>query len=148
MTSGKNKGAPENTSAKTALKKTWNNILQSSPIVLGALMLISLALTVIPAKSLIVIFSGNRFLDPLSGAIAGSISSGNALTSYIVSGELHHKGISLLATTAFIASWVTVGIVQFPAEALTLGKRFAVTRNIVAFFSSILVAIFTVMILT
>jgi hypothetical protein len=111
-------------------------------------MLVSLVLTVIPAGSFRALFTGNRFLDPLIGAIAGSISSGNALTSYIISGELQHNGVSLLAITAFIVSWVTVGIVQLPAEALTLGKTFAITRNIISFVSSILVAIFTVIILS
>ena len=147
MKHGQKKGAPENSSVKTALVKTLNNLLQSLPIILGVLMLMSFILIVIPARSLSVLFTGNRLLDPLIGAITGSISSGNALTSYIVSGELQHNGVSLLAITAFIVSWVTVGVVQFPAEALSLGKAFAITRNIAAFISSILVAMFTVIIL-
>jgi hypothetical protein len=147
MKSGQKMGAAESRSVKTALVKTWNLFSQSLPIILVVLMLISLVLTVIPARSLSALFTGNRFLDPLIGAITGSISSGNALTSYIISGELQHNGVSLLAVTAFIVSWVTVGIVQIPAEALTLGKTFAFARNAIAFVSSILVVILTVIIL-
>jgi DNA-binding response OmpR family regulator len=45
-------------------------------------------------------------------------------------GELLAKGISLVAVTALLVSWVTVGSVQLPAEALMLGSRFALYRNL------------------
>ena len=40
-------------------------------------------------------------------------------------------GVSLLAVTAFILTWVTVGVAMLPLEAKFLGKRFAVARNAV-----------------
>jgi hypothetical protein len=46
--------------------------------------------------------------------------------------------------TAFIAAWVTVGVIQLPAEAAILGKRFALTRNALSFIFAIIVAIATV----
>jgi hypothetical protein len=49
----------------------------------------------------------------------------------------------MLAITAFIVSWVTVGIIQLSAEAVMLGKRFAIVRNTVSFWTSILIAIVT-----
>jgi hypothetical protein len=49
--------------------------------------------------------------------------------------------------TAFLVAWVTVGIIQLPAEIMMLGKRFAITRNILSFIFSILVAIMTVLII-
>jgi hypothetical protein len=76
--------------------------------------------------------------------LVGSISGGNPITSYIIGGELRQQGVSMLAITAFIVSWVTVGIIQMPAEALMLGKRFAIVRNAVSFFISIVIAILTV----
>jgi|MudIll2142460700_1097286.scaffolds.fasta_scaffold2547241_1 hypothetical protein len=48
------------------------------------------------------------------------------LTSYIIGGELRQRGVSMLAITAFIVARVTVGIIQLLAEALMLGKRFAI----------------------
>lgn len=132
---------------KSALKRTWNNIFHSIPIILGILMLITLILTFVPASSFGKLFTGNKFIDPLIGSLVGSISSGSALVSYIIGGELRHQGVTLLAITAFLVSWVTVGMVQLPAEALTLGKKFAVIRNLTAFITSILVAIVTIVIL-
>jgi len=144
---GRQTDVPEMSEVRLALEKTGNNIFQSVPVILSVLLLISLVLTLIPAAAVEKLFTGNRFLDPLIGSIAGSISSGTPLTSYIIGGELQRQGISLPAVTAFIVSWVTVGIVQFPAEALTLGKKFATVRNLLAFVSSILIAILTLLIL-
>jgi len=89
-------------------------------------------------------FSGNLILDPLIGAIAGSISFGMPVTSYVAGGELLHAGVSLLAVTAFIMSWTTVGLIMIPLEASALGIRFAIIRNILNFIFALIVAISTV----
>jgi len=107
-------------------------------------MLLALVNTLVPKQAYRVIFTGSEFLDPLVGALVGGISGGNPITSYIIGGELRQQGVSMLAITAFIVSWVTVGIIQMPAEALMLGKRFAIVRNAVSFFISIVIAILTV----
>ncbi len=53
-------------------------------------------------------------------------------------------GVSLFAVTAFITSWVTVGLVQLPAEIAALGKKFALVRNVLSFITSIAIAILAV----
>ena len=90
------------------------------------------------------IFSGNPLTDPLIGALAGSIYFGSPITSYIVGGELLADGVSLMAITAFIMAWTTVGIAMLPLEAKFLGKKFSIIRNITNFFSSVIVAVLTV----
>ena len=111
-------------------------------------MLVSLFLVLIPDSFYTSIFTGNKIIDPLTGASIGSISSGNPIISYILGGELLSKGVSLIAVTAFILSWVTVGIIQLPAESMMLGRKFAITRNIVSFVSSLIIAILTVVTLS
>ena len=81
------------------------------------------------------------------GSFIGSISAGNPITSYIFGGELLSQGISLLAVTAFIVAWVTVGFIQLPAESIILGRKFAILRNLSAFVLAIVVAVITVLIL-
>ncbi|MEA2094922.1 MAG: hypothetical protein U9P11_10205 [Pseudomonadota bacterium] len=54
------------------------------------------------------------------------------------------EGVSLLAVTALIVSWVTVGVVQLPAEALLLGRRFAIYRNLMCFLFAIMIPFLTV----
>jgi uncharacterized membrane protein YraQ (UPF0718 family) len=112
---------------------------------MGVLMLLALANTLIPKQAYRLIFTGNELMDPLMGAAIGSISGGNPITSYIIGGELRQQGVSMLAITAFMLSWVTVGIIQLPAEALMLGRRFAMVRNAVSFCTSIVIAILTVL---
>ncbi len=128
---------------KKALIKTLNGFKQFLPIFFGVLLLLSLAIHTIPKTFYTSIFSGNFFLDPLIGAIFGSISGGNPITAYVLSGELLAQKVSLLAVTSFILAWVTVGILQLPAESLMLGKKFAITRNIVSFFMAIVIATLT-----
>jgi uncharacterized membrane protein YraQ (UPF0718 family) len=114
------------------------------PTLLGTVLLLGLLLTFVSKQFIASVFTGNAFRDTLIGSVIGSIAAGNALTSYIIGGELMKEGVSLFAITAFIVTWVTVNIVQSPAEAAILGKRFAFIRNTLSFFLAIIVSIATV----
>ncbi|MGM0442096.1 MAG: permease [Elusimicrobiota bacterium] len=99
----------------------------------------------ITRRTITALFTGSIVKDTLIGNIFGSISAGNPITSYIIGGELLNKGVSLFAVTAFMISWVTVGIIQFPAESVILGRKFAVVRNIICFFLSLGSAVLVVL---
>ena len=131
---------------KEAAIKSAKGIYTAIPILVGVILLISLANSFIPKETYKIIFTGS-FIDPIIGSFIGSILAGSPITSYIIGGELLAQGVSLIAIIAFIVAWVTVGIIQFPAEAMLLGKKFALVRNIVSFFISIAVAITTVLIM-
>jgi len=115
------------------------------PIILGVFILLSLISTAIPKSFYAKLFTGNLLLDSIIGATVGSISGGNPLTSYIVGGEMLEQGVGLAAVTAFLLGWVTVGIIQLPAESLMLGKRFAIIRNLVSFIMAIIVSVLVVL---
>ena len=114
------------------------------PILLGVILLLGLFRIFVSRAMISSIFTGKFLQDTMIGALIGSIFAGNSVTSYIIGGELLNEGVSLFAVTAFIVAWVTVGIVQFPVEAATLGRRFAFARNILSFILAILVAMTTV----
>lgn len=133
-----------NSTLRISVKKTLKGFIQVIPVLLGVLLLVSLAVTAIPKEYYTTVFSGNNATDSVAGAVLGSISAGNPMTSYIIGGELLRKGVSLVAVTAFILSWVTVGVVQLPAEMLMLGKRFGIVRNIISFFMAVCIAVLTV----
>ena len=120
--------------------KTMNTVF---PMIVGILILISLFNVLVPTSSYSLVFRGTM-LDPVVGALLGSVVAGNPVNSYIISGDLLKQGISLLAVTAFLTAWVTVGVIQMPAEIQFLGKRFALIRNLSAFILSLLVAFLTV----
>lgn len=137
---------PQNAKPQTitaSLKKTARSFARTFPTLIGVMLFISLILVLVPSSLYGKVFTGNEILDPLIGALIGSVAAGNPITSYIVGGELIDQGVSLLAVTAFITTWVTVGVLQLPAEATILGKRFALIRNGAAFLSAVLVAILT-----
>ena len=123
-----------------SMRKTLNAFSQMIPIIIGVLLLISLATAAVPKEFYSSVFTGNEILDSLIGAVFVSLAAGNPVTSYVIGGELLLRGISLVAIAAFILAWVTVGIVQFPAESMILGRGFALKRNLVSFLMSIVIA--------
>ena len=132
---------------KQSIIKAGKGLWKAFPMILGTILLISLISILVPKSFYTNVFSKNIVLDSFIGSLVGSISAGNPITSYIFGGELLTQGISLLAVTAFLVSWVTVGLIQLPAESAILGKRFALLRNFSAFILAIIVAIVTILIL-
>ncbi len=132
---------------KKALLGATKSFQKALPILLGVILLISLVSTIIPIEQLSSIFNKNIYSNTFIAAILGSIFAGTPINSYILGGEFLSLGIGLVAVTAFLISWVTVGIIQLPAEILMLGKKFAITRNILSFIFSIIIAILITLIL-
>jgi len=126
--------------------KAAKGIWQAFPMILGTILLISFINVLIPTSFYLKIFQSN-FLNPIIGSLIGSVSAGNPVTSYILGGEFLKQGVSLLAVTAFLIAWVTVGLIQFPAESIILGKKFAIIRNITSFILAIFIAILAIIIL-
>jgi uncharacterized membrane protein YraQ (UPF0718 family) len=127
---------------KESLLKTKNAFFNSIFVMIGVIILISISINLIPKNT--TLQTGYVFVDVLIMGFFGSFAAGNPITSYIIGGELLKNGISLIAVTAFLLTWVTVGIIQFPAESYLLGRKFAITRNITSFISAIIIAFLTI----
>lgn len=130
-----------------ALKSSYNQFINLLPILIGVVLLIGLFNAFMSEELVSSFFSGNKALDTFLGACFGSILAGNPINSYIIGGELLEFGVSLFAVTALIIAWVTVGLIQLPAEIAALGSRFALVRNAVSFALAIIIAITTVVVL-
>ncbi len=124
--------------------RQFTNLL---PVLAGVVLLIGLFNAFASKDFLTPIFSDNLALDTLWGACFGSILAGSPINSYVIGRELLKYGISLFAVSALIITWVTVGLVQLPAEMAALGRKFALLRNGFSFILAIPIAILTVMIL-
>ncbi len=129
---------------KENFKKTIRTFINVLPIIIGMILVTSLVVIVFPEQISSGVFGNGDILDTLLGASIGSIATGHPLASYLLGGELLRGGVGLIAVTALLVTWVTVGIVQLPAEALMLGMRFAVYRNIISFTAAIVIAFLTV----
>ena len=133
---------------RESVKKAAMGLWSSTPVIAGVLLLVGLLNTLIPKSAYTAVFSKIPILDSFLGSAIGSILAGSPITSYILGGELLQQGVSLVAVTAFIVAWVTVGVVQLPAESMLLGKKFALVRNATAFIMTIVVALATVAIVS
>lgn len=131
---------------KQAIVKAGKSLWKAFPLIFGTILLVSLIITLVPKSFYIQVFRGNVIFDSIIGSLIGSISAGTPITSYIIGGELLEQGINLIAITAFLVAWVTVGMIQLPAESFILGKKFAFLRNFTSFILAIIVAIITVLI--
>ena len=130
-----------------ALKSSARQFTNILPVLIGVVLCIGLFNTFVSQEALTSIFSGNVVLDTLWGACFGSILAGNPINSYFIGAALLNHGISLFAVTALIITWVTVGLIQLPAEITSLGMRFTVVRSTLCLVLAIPVAILTVVIL-
>jgi len=140
------KGDQRKNKFKSAVFKSAKSLWNSFPIILGTILLTSLT-ALIPHEFYARVFSGRPLVNSILGAVVGSISAGNPVTSYIFGGEFLKQGVGLLTITAFLVAWVTVGVIQIPAESIMLGKRFSIIRNVTSFVLAIVVAIITILLM-
>jgi uncharacterized membrane protein YraQ (UPF0718 family) len=124
-----------------SLSRAGKSMALSLPIILSLLFLFGWMQVFLPQDVLLYLFRGNTLSDTLTGAVLGSIFTGNAANSYIIGGELLQRGVSLFAVAAFMTAWVTVGIIQLPAEVAFLGRRFSITRNCISLVLAVMVAV-------
>jgi uncharacterized membrane protein YraQ (UPF0718 family) len=115
-------------------------MLAMVPMIMAIVGLVGLFEGFVTKQMLASLFTGNPVADTLVGTVAGMIAVGQAMISYIIGGELLSQGVSFYAVAAFILAWVTLGVVQLPAEIEVFGVRFVLVRNILAFVSTIIVA--------
>lgn len=127
-----------------ATRRSAKQLANLLPVLLGVILLIGLFGTFISREAMSTLFSGKPALDTLWGTCFGSILAGNPINSYVIGQKLLGYGVSLFAVTALIVAWVTIGLVQLPAEIAALGTRFALWRNAICFVLTIPIAISTV----
>jgi len=127
-----------------ALKISARQLASLLPVLIGVILLVGLFNALISKELLSFLFSGNALRDTLAGSFLGSLMAGNPITSYVIGGELLTSGVSLFGVTAFLVAWVSVGLIQLPAEIAALGRNFAVVRNGLFFILSIIISILTV----
>ncbi len=130
-----------------AARKALHQIQNLLPVMISVVFLVGVFNTFITRECLTSLFSGSLWLDPVLGAFIGSLFAGNPINSYIIGGQLLELGVGLTAVTAFLCSWITVGLVQMPAEIASLGWKFAFLRNISCFGLSIVISLVMVFML-
>ncbi len=125
--------------------KAFKMIYTIMPMLTGVIGLVGIFNTYVTPERLKSLFTGSTLIDTVTAAATGGVVVGQPFVSYIIGGELLANDISLYAVTAFILSFVTLGLVQLPLEYSLFGLRFTVVRNLLAFIFAILISISTVL---
>ena len=128
---------------KKASLQTLKSLEVIAPMLLAIVGLVGIFETYITPEMIHTLFSGKVINDTLVGTAAGALSVGQPFLSYIISGELLQEGVSQYAVTAFILSFVTLGVIQLPLEFSIFGARFTLVRNILSFIFALLIAYLT-----
>lgn len=112
-------------------EQTWNGFKTNIPIILWVVILISIIQQYFPFSSI------TKFTDTLWGTflgwIIGSIAAWNPINSYIIASEVGSIEKYGLLISVFLITWVTVWLIQIPAESYYFGKKYAILRNLLAF---------------
>jgi len=123
------------------VRKAFALFLSILPMLLATVALVGLMQTYVSTEMLHSLFRGDILADTLIGTLSGGVSVGPPIISYIIGGELMDEGISVYAISAFILSWVSLGVIQLPFEASVFGLRFTTVRNLLAFVSALLISL-------
>ena len=135
----------ETISLKKAFKKALINFISITPMMLAVIGLVGLMQVYLSPEILSTFFGYGDMTDTLVGTVAGAVSMGQGMISYVVAEGLMEQGVSHYALSAFILAWVTLGVVQLPAEASVFGVRFTFYRNVLTVISTIVIAYVTVL---
>jgi len=120
-----------------ALRKAVKQFAGLLPVLLGVILLVGLIHGFLPKGLLLAAFRGNVLQDTVLGVLIGSTLAGNPINSYVMGDTLLKMGLSPYGVTALMLSWVSVWVIQLPAEKAALGLRFAIIRALAAFILSI-----------
>ncbi len=127
-----------------SLRQTLRAFWRLLPVLAGVLLLAGMIAQLVPRLVQAGVFGRGAWLDAFTAAGVASVATGQPVVSYILAGELQKAGVELLAVTAFLTAWITVGVISLPVEAQMLGWRFALWRNFIAFLFSLVIAWLTV----
>jgi predicted Fe-Mo cluster-binding NifX family protein len=138
-----NKGKAVKREFFPTLKRSMKQFAGLLPVMGGVVLLIGLFKTFLTREMISGFFLGRGLPDAFFGTCLGSLLAGNPINSYLIGGELLDRGVTLFGVTAFITAWVSVGLLQLPAEMAALGKLFALARNGLSFLFSIVMSLLT-----
>ncbi len=129
---------------KKAVKMGEIQFLKQLPMLISIFLLIGLFDKFVP-KSIVVtlVGKGKGILSVFSSAAFGTIVMGPVSSAYPMGEILLKKGATIASVAIFLNSWVMVGFVTIPYEFSVFGKRFTITRNVLAFVGAIVIGLLT-----
>ncbi len=127
---------------KMALKKAWKSFENIMPQMLAVLLLIGFLLALVSPEMISrLIGQESGVLGVAIAALLGSITLIPGFVAFPLAASLLKAGAGLTQIAVFVSTLMMVGIVTLPIEIKYFGKRATYTRNLLALFFSVAVAV-------
>ncbi len=127
---------------KISLKKAWKSFENMLPQLLSVLLIIGFTLAVVNPEFISnILGSESGFMGVLIGGIVGSLTLIPGIVAFPLAAVLLENGAGVMQISAFISTLMMVGIVTIPMEVKTFGVKASLTRNIMVFSLSFVIAI-------
>ncbi len=129
--------------AKTllSLKKAWKSFLNILPQMLAMITLIGLIVALLSPESISKIIGGSSGWGGTTiAALVGSVTLIPAFVAFPLASILHQNGAGYMQLAAFLSTLTMVGIITIPMEIKFFGRKFTLTRNLLAFAFAFLMA--------
>ena len=132
----------DKTKLKNATKKSFKIFIQNTIRLFAIFVIIEILdkfLSPQAVSQFLLKFTG--FLGIVIGALTGAIMMAPAATSYPIAKYLFAHNATIGLVSAFLFTWVGIGVVAIPLEFKFLGKKFMLLRNLFTFISAIFIAL-------
>ncbi len=129
-------------------KKTKKSLLialktlgKIAPSILSVILLIGLMYGLLSDKIAIFFGQENGVIGFFTIALFGSVIHMPSLLAFPLAGSFLAEGASVSSVAAFITTLTMIGIVTLPLEIKTMGKKFAIYRNLFSFGIALIIAV-------
>jgi len=125
-----------------ALKKAWKAFENILPQFLAIVIFIGIMLAVLDPKTISMLIGENSgVIGMIITAVIGSITLIPAFIAFPLVSALYHNGAGIMQVAVFVSTLMMVGIATMPLEIKYFGKKATITRNLLAFMISFVIAI-------
>jgi uncharacterized membrane protein YraQ (UPF0718 family) len=126
---------------KMSLKKAWKSFENILPQFLVVILLVGILLAVLNTEVISKLIGSNSgWLGVVLAALIGAVTLIPGFVAFPTAAMLLQSGAGYMQIGAFVSTLMMVGIVTMPVEMKYFGKRLTISRNVLAFFFSFIVA--------
>ncbi|MCD4820361.1 MAG: permease [Candidatus Cloacimonetes bacterium] len=111
-----------------------------APAIISVILLIGIMYGLFTDKIALFFGQENGAIGFITIAIFGSVIHMPALLAFPLAGSFLSEGASMSSVAAFITTLTMIGIVTLPLEIKTLGKKFAIYRNVFSLVIALIIA--------
>ncbi|KQC11907.1 MAG: permease, partial [Candidatus Cloacimonas sp. SDB] len=126
---------------RQAIKSSLKTLIALAPAILAVILLIGLIYGFFADKISLLFGASGGLTGFFLIAIIGSIIHLPALLAFPLAGSFWAEGATVSSVAVFITTLTMIGFVTLPLEIKTMGKKFAIYRNLFSFIFALVIAL-------